>query len=138
MTSQIWCTGCNQHVDARLTDGREMYPHRPDLAQLPFWVCDTCGAFVGTHHKTKNSLTALGFLATPEIKRWRMRIHQILDPLWKNGLIQRGVLYQRITKELGHDYHTAKIYSTQEAQRIYDIVKRIKDNLDPHHSPFNR
>lgn len=134
---QIYCTGCQTDVDARLTTGAEMYPHRPDLASIPFWVCDTCKSFVGTHHKTKKWRRPLGYLATPEIKVWRMRIHQILDPLWKKGLIQRGNAYRRISVALGHDYHTGNIYSVDEAKKIYEIVKGIKNQLDPHHSPWN-
>ena len=37
----IYCCGCAQDVTARLTDGSEIYPHRLDLADIPFWVCDT-------------------------------------------------------------------------------------------------
>lgn len=135
-TTELYCTGCEKDVEARLTSGSEMYPHRADLATVPFWVCDTCGAFVGTHHKTKNKYRSLGYLATPEIKRWRMRIHQILDPLWKNGLIERGNLYQRLSVALGHDYHTGNIYNVEEAEFIYSIAMEIKRKLDP--SPFNR
>lgn len=28
---KIYCTGCEEDVEARLTDGQERYPHRPDL-----------------------------------------------------------------------------------------------------------
>lgn len=134
----IWCTACGKEVDARLTDGKEMYPHRPDLADLPFWVCETagCKAFVGTHHKTKNRLKPLGFLATPEIKKWRMIIHGILDPLWKEKKAKRGELYEEIGRELGRTYHTAEIYNVEEARQIYEIVKKIKNRLDP--GPWNR
>ncbi len=138
LRSEIWCTGCGRRTVARLTDGREMYPSRPDLADLPFWICtkEECGAFVGTHHKTKQRYRALGFLATPEVKKWRMIIHGILDPLWKTGKAKRGKLYKEIGKKLGREYHTAEIYSISEAQQIYEIVKEIKSRLDP--SPFNR
>jgi len=30
----IWCCTCQKDVQARLTDGREIYPHRHDLAAL--------------------------------------------------------------------------------------------------------
>lgn len=133
---QIYCTGCGADVEARLTSGREMYPARPDLARIPFWVCDTCGAFVGTHHKTKKRTRPLGYLATPEVKRWRMRIHQVLDPLWQSGIIPRGALYKRLSKALGHDYHTGNIYDAEEGEFIYEIAQRIKTELDP--SPWNR
>jgi len=133
---EIYCVGCQLMVSARLTNGEEMYPHREDLECLPFWVCDTCRSFVGTHHQTDDWLRPLGFLATPEIKRWRMIIHGILDPLWKTGKRKRGALYAEISEALGRTYHTAEIYSVDEARKIYEIVKGIKDRLDP--GPWNR
>lgn len=51
--SQIHCCGCGETVTARLTDGREIYPHRQDLSGLPFWKCDTCGNYVGCHREIK-------------------------------------------------------------------------------------
>jgi len=136
LKKDLWCTGCKTRVYARLTDGREMYPQRPDLAALPFWLCETCGAFVGTHWKTKNPLKPLGFLATPEVKRWRRMIHAVLDPLWKEGKIDRGQAYKRIGDRLGRQYHTAEIYDVEEGEEVYEIVKALKMELDP--SPWNR
>lgn len=141
LTSNIWCTGHKRRVVARLTDGAEMYPLRDDLSTFPFWVChegdgeDTCGAFVGTHHKTKQKYKPLGFLATPEVKRWRMRIHAILDPLWKTKKIRRGQAYAFIGNRLGRNYHTAEIYDVEEAQKVYTIVMELKRQLDP--GPWN-
>lgn len=61
---KIYCTGCGKDVQARLTDGAERYPHRPDLYELPFWKCDTCGNYVGCHHKTRAPTKPLGCIAT--------------------------------------------------------------------------
>lgn len=119
---QIYCTGCQKDVQARLTNGAERYPHRPDLADLPFWKCDTCGNYVGCHHKTKTPTRPLGVIATPEILDYRKRIHAVIDPLWKDGHIARGKLYSLISKELGHQYHTGEIRTVAEAQKIYHIV----------------
>ena len=45
---EILCCGCGgEKVQARLTHGSEIYPHRKDLYSLPFWKCDACGNFVG-------------------------------------------------------------------------------------------
>lgn len=132
---KIYCTGCADTVTARLTDGAEMYPQRPDLATIPFWVHDQCGAFVGTHHKTKNKLKPLGFLATPEVKKWRKIIHTTLDPLWRNKLIRRGKAYAHISREIGRTYHTGEIYSVEEGKQVYEIVKALKRRLSP--GPFD-
>ena len=134
----IWCTGCKTRVRARLTDGREMYPARPDLAEMPFWVCPEpeCKAFVGTHYKSKSPLQPLGFLATPEVKKWRKMIHAVLDPLWKTGKIRRGRAYMEIGDALGRHYHTAEIYDVDEGRRVYEIVLGIKQRIDP--GPWNK
>ncbi len=125
---KIFCTGCAAYVEARLTDGSEMYPHREDLWSLIFWVCDTCHAFVGTHKKSNKPL---GFLATPEVKTWRKNIHAILDPLWKGHKISRGRAYAYISHRIGRTYHTAEIYNVEEGKKIYKIVLALKMDLAP-------
>lgn len=133
----IFCTGCEIEVEARLTDGMEMYPSRPDLKLLKFYVCDICGAFVGCHKgRVDDCIRPLGFLATPEVKKWRKIIHGILDPLWHTRRIPRGKAYAYISHRLGRTYHTAEIYSVEEAKQIYEIVKTLKDRLDP--GPWNK
>ena len=123
---EIFCCGCQKDVEARLTDGAEIYPHRSDLAGLPFWKFDTCGNFVGCHHKTKNRTKPLGCIPTPEIKDARKHIHRILDPLWKSGRMKRGVVYARLAEEMGKkDYHTAEIRSVEEARKIYRAVQQM-------------
>ncbi|MBS4040385.1 MAG: hypothetical protein KGZ81_07260 [Flavobacteriales bacterium] len=129
VTKTIYCTGCETEVEARLTDGTERYPHRPDLAELPFWHCDTCGAWVGCHHKTTNRTLPLGYLATPEILKARIKIHDLLDPLWKSGMIKRGQAYAHIAKRLGYQYHTGEIKSLEEARTVYQIVADLHNQL---------
>jgi hypothetical protein len=125
-TRSIFCCGCQAEVQARLTDGKEIYPHRGDLAALPFWKCDACKNFVGCHHKTKNRTNPLGCIPTREIKEARSHIHRILDPIWKSGRYGRRELYAMIAHVLGvEEYHTAEIRSVDEARRVYRIVSEI-------------
>lgn len=126
MSREIFCSGCNTKVQARLTDGREIYPHRPDLASLPFWRCDTCRNYVGCHHKTKNRTEPLGVIPTPELKSARQHIHRILDPLWKNAGHRRKELYARLSAHMGFEYHTAKLRTLEEARKAYKFIKEIK------------
>jgi len=122
----LFCCQCQTDVEPRLTDGREVYPHRPDLADLPFWKCDTCGNHVGCHHKTKDRTRPLGNIPTKELKTARQHIHRILDPIWKNGTMPRGKLYARIARALGiTEYHTAEIKTLEEARRVYVVVRDI-------------
>lgn len=122
----LYCCGCGTDVEARLTDGREVYSHRRDLHSLPFWKCDACGNFVGCHHRTKERTRPLGCIPTKEIKVARQHIHKILDPLWKQNRIRRGDLYSMLAEKLGiEEYHTAEIRSVDEARKVYGIVQEI-------------
>jgi hypothetical protein len=121
----LYCCACEKDIQARLTDGKEIYGHRPDLYSLPFWKCDSCNNYVGCHHKTKNKTKPLGNIPTKELKNARQYIHRILDPLWKSKRYKRGYIYAKISKILGYEYHTAEIKSLDEARKIYCIVRSI-------------
>lgn len=127
----LWCCGCQADVHPRLTDGREVYPHRRDLADLPFWRCDACGNHVGCHHKTKNRTQPLGCIPDAAMKKARSHIHNILDPLWKRRLIDRRHLYARLTEVLGRQYHTGELRTLDEARTIYRAVQGIARELQP-------
>lgn len=126
---EISCVACDAKVQARLADGAEIYPHRSDLSSLPFWKCDGCGNYVGCHHKTKDRTRPLGIIPTPELRNARNHVHALLDPLWQNGLIKRGVLYAMLTEALGWKYHTACIRSVDEAREVYRLVLQIKQDI---------
>lgn len=71
------------HCDSacRLTDGSEVYPHRPDLFAKNFYVCDHCDARVGCHGDTTRPF---GHAADLETRNARSALHdKMLDPLWK-------------------------------------------------------
>ena len=118
---EIYCCGCGKKVVARLTDGKEVYPHREDLYSLRFWKCDVCKNYVGCH-KNGNHKTPLGNIPTKEIREKRKQIHAVLDPMWKSGRYKRKALYARLTELLGWTYHTAKIKSVEEADKILAII----------------
>lgn len=121
----LFCCYCKCVVQPELVTGADVYPHRPDLSDLPFWRCLGCGEFVGCHHKTKDRTRPLGCIPTKEIKNARRHIHKILDPLWKSGNLSRKEVYQKISDALGKKYHTAEIRSIEEARDVYRIVKGL-------------
>lgn len=124
---KIYCCGCSDYVDARLTNGQEVYPHRRDLFRIPFWKCDECGNSVGCHHKTTKPTQPLGCIPTPALKIARMEIHKILDPLWKSRGMKRSDIYSKIAKEMAiPKYHTAQIRSLDEAAKVLSIVQKIE------------
>jgi hypothetical protein len=95
------CLHCS--TPARLTNGAEIYPHRPDLAEKPIWKCDPCKATVGCHPGGTNPL---GFPADKATRDYRTRVHRKLDPLWK-GLrkrrrgLGRSLLYKHLAEKMG-------------------------------------
>ena len=121
----IHCVECAGKVNASLVYGTDVYPHRPDLATLPFWRCDICRNHVGCHWKTKNPTRPLGCIPNAALKNARQHIHALLDPLWKSGKYGRGEVYKIVGDKIGRKYHTAQIRSVEEARNIYRIVKEI-------------
>lgn len=121
----IYCCGCKKEVEARLTNGGELYPHRHDLRYLPFWICGNCKSMVGCHHKTNDRTRPLGFLATAELRRAKKEIHKILDPIWKNGTLSRKQVYALISKSIGYQFHTAEIKSLEDGRKAYRVILEI-------------
>lgn len=85
----VFCPYCKNH--ATLVDGLAIYPHRPDLAELRFWKCAPCEAYVGCHKGTTNPL---GRLANAELRKAKMATHAVFDPIWKDGHMRRGEAYR--------------------------------------------
>lgn len=129
-TRTIFCCGCNSDVIARLTSGKETYPHRGDLHSLPFWKCDACGNFVGCHHKTKKRTNPLGVIPTQQLKAERQKIHRVIDPLWQSGRVDRSKLYGMIAHLIGVDeYHTADIRTVEQAREVQRVAQELGATL---------
>lgn len=116
-----------REVNARLTDGSEIYPHRNDLSHLPFWKCDTCLNYVGCHHKTAFRTKPLGCIPNERMKTIRRDIHKLMDPLWKNNIISRNNIYKILSIALEKEYHTAEIRTIEEAKLVYKLLLSIKE-----------
>lgn len=127
---KIYCCGCEKDIEARLTDGKEIYPSRTDLHNLPFWKCDKCGNYVGCHNKTKEKTKPLGCIPTYEIRKLRKEIHKRLDPLWGINKDTRLYLYRELSKHIGREYHTADIRSAEEARNVFLKINRLAENIE--------
>jgi len=124
---KIYCCGCEKEIEARLTNGGEIYSHRVDLKDIPFWKCDVCKNYVGCHHKTKDSTKPLGSIPTSELRAARRKIHDILDPLWRHKSVYRGSLYKKLSNRLGYQFHSGELNSLEEAERVYKIVVELEN-----------
>lgn len=122
----VFCCGCQRDVQARLTEGSEVYPHRSDLSDVPYWKCDACGNFVGCHHKTSDRTRPLGCIPTPELRAARQQIHKVIDPIWRSGHVDRSRLYSALARVVGVDhYHTAEIRSVEQAHAVCVAAKEM-------------
>lgn len=70
---------------------------------LPALVCRDCRAYVSCHRETYEKM---GYMAHPQIRAMRRKLHYIADPLWMKGLITREYLYvllsHAVSKERTH------------------------------------
>jgi hypothetical protein len=113
-----------------LTSGAETYPHRPDLADIPRWICDTCKNHVGTHHKTADRTRPLGNIPSKELQKARIHIHNLIDPMWKSRRVSRRDVYGHLSAKLGYEYHTAEIKTIEEARRVYVVAREYVRSLE--------
>ena len=119
---RIYCAVCRSDQECSEATGKEIYPHRPDLARLEFYQCNGCGNYVGCH---KDTGKPLGIIVSGEVKKARIHIHELMDPVWKSGRIKRSELYRRVTDALGYRFHTAEIKTLNEARHIYRAIRTI-------------
>lgn len=131
----IYCCECCAVVQARLTNAEEIYPHREDLKDIPFWICNECKNYVGCHHKTANSTKPLGNIPTKALRNARNKIHKIFDPIWKEKKMSRSSLYFLISERLGYVYHTAYLTTIEEARKVYRIILEIRKELGIEDNP---
>ena len=121
--NKLFCVACGEDVDARLTNGSEIYPHRIDLKHKCFWVCDACNNYVGCH---PGRMKPLGVIPTDKLRKLRSEIHAIIDPIWRSGVKTRAQVYKLLSNKIGKEYHTANIASVAEAENIIKIALEIK------------
>lgn len=94
---EVVCDYCN--IATRLAKGSEIYPHRQDLYALNFYLCDSCGAYVGCH-KNGDGKRPLGRVANEELRKAKSKAHAAFDPLWKSGKMSRGAAYSALASSM--------------------------------------
>lgn len=94
------CQECGSF--GRLTTGLDIYPHRQDLHQLNFWLCQ-CGAYCGCHQAgvgQGDGTRPLGTMAGPKLREARKKAHHSFDHIWRDGMMQRKAAYRRLSEIL--------------------------------------
>lgn len=111
------CLECD--LDCALTNGREVYPHRKDLAKTPVWICRRCNARVGCH---PGSIRPLGFPANEALRKARALLHdRMLDPLWRDADDSLGPYQQRRLRVYRYLSETLKIPRDQTHTAMFDL-----------------
>jgi len=118
----IKCDYCGK--PAQLVTGEVIYPHRPDLAEKYFWMCDPCKAYVGTHSNSKKHHFPMGRLANKELRQWKKLTHAAFDPLWKKGTWTRLEAYQWLAKEMEIPIANCHIgmFTVQRCKAVIDKI----------------
>lgn len=80
------------------------------------WMCKPCKAWVGCHQNTKRPL---GILANKELRQWRTKAHEAMDPLWQSGYITRKELYSILNRVFKHEIHIGG----SDLQTCKDVIR---------------
>jgi hypothetical protein len=84
---------------ARLVSGREVYPHRRDLAARRYWRCEPCDARTGADWN--KGFAPSGRLADAALRAAHAEAHRAFDPIWKTREMTQGEAYRWLAGELG-------------------------------------
>lgn len=108
------CIECGS--TAALVTGERIYPHRRDLYDRHFYLCQ-CGAYCGTH---KGTTDPLGYPCGPETRKARSAAHAAFDPLWRgNGApMRRAGAYGWLARRLGIEREACHIGMMDEVTAL--------------------
>ena len=108
--------------EPRLVNGDVIYPHRPDLRFMLFWLCAPCGAYVGCH---LDSNRPLGRLADAELRAAKSEAHAAFDPTWRGGRRSRSAAYAWLASKLGLPGSKCHIgmFDVETCQRVVAVCE---------------
>jgi hypothetical protein len=124
-----------RHVDcdycgkpAGLFTGKDVYPHRKELAHKLFWVCWSCDAWVGCHDEGDGH-RPLGDLAREDLRDARRAAHDAFDPLWQSGVMKRADAYAWLSHATGIPEFRCRIgmMDVEQCRRVVDAVAARDD-----------
>lgn len=87
------------------------------------YYCKNCDAYVGCHQNTRKPL---GTMANKELRKWRIKTHSIIDPLWKSGKLKRHEVYKKLKKILGKEVHVGES-DIDTCKKIINLIKIINE-----------
>ena len=96
------------------------------------YMCYPCDARIGTHQRTANPL---GTMAKPELRKLRMEVHRLFDPMWKpkykgNGKSQmtRSEAYRWLMDTMGIEKAKAHIgmFDEEQCRKLIAVLEQKK------------
>src|SRR3990167_11355804 len=93
------CPYCKN--EAKWCENKEKYGKNYGKSYMCYY-CRDCDAYVGCHNNTEEPL---GSMANKELRGWRMKAHDAIDPLWKSGKYARRQIYHRMQLYFRKEVH---------------------------------
>lgn len=130
---RLYCMTCEKSVDTLVENGEKIYPNRPDLADHVFLMCPNChnyvsadqlrphDSFVKWKHRHDKKV-----IPTKACRKYRQLVHQIIDPLWKEGVFQRNYIYKRLSEATGTNYHNSSLNDVEVAEKAYAEACKLR------------
>lgn len=112
----LYCAQCESDVTPVPVSGKVIYPRRKDLWDVEMFKCPHCGNYASESARV---------IPTPAIRRFRHKIHQIIDPLWRSGVVSRAWVYKEMSKRIGRNFHGGNIRSDEEAVTAYMAARQV-------------
>jgi hypothetical protein len=101
-TNEMICPYCN--LNAVWVENKEIYGRNYGKSYM-IWLCRLCEAYVGCHKNTKKPL---GTMANASLRKMRIHIHSLIDPIWKSGIMSRKDLYKKLSDYMGKEFHVGE------------------------------
>jgi len=111
-----------------LVKGDRIYPHRPDLHEKNFYLCE-CSAYCGTH---PNTSTPLGYPCGAETRKARNGAHQAIDTIWRDKLMSRKAVYAELSRRLGisHDKTHVAMMTAEQARNATLVALDLRREVE--------
>ena len=128
------CQACGKKVKTIVVNGATIYPHRPDLHEKVFLQCPHCHNYTMVDEiRPKDTIEkwkkrhSKKVIPTATSRRSRYKIHNLIDPVWKSGIMSRASIYKRLSEVTGvKNYHNGSLgdevvetKAIKEAEKIY-------------------
>lgn len=125
----VICDYCGK--PAVFTKGESVYPHRPDLKDMNFWVCSPCDARVGCL-RVGDGTKPMGRLADASLRAAKQKAHRAFDPIWKEGERSRSEAYAWLAHRLGLEKDECHIglFDIRMCGKVVVVCKQLRNRND--------